>query len=136
MRVVLDTNVVLSALLFPEGAAAGVRRGWQAQRFQPLISSDTAQELLRVLAYPKFRLTAEDREALLADYLPYCETVSMPTRLRGVPRCRDPHDREFLKLAIAGGAHVVVTGDADLMALKKRFEVPIVTIREFLDRIT
>ena len=58
-RVVLDTNVVLSALLFGGGAAARVRAGWQSGRFVPLASTPTAQELLRVMAYPKLRLAPE-----------------------------------------------------------------------------
>ena len=64
-RVVLDTNVALSALMFPGGPAARVRRGWQTCRFVPLVSSVTATELVRVLAYPKFRLSAAERDELL-----------------------------------------------------------------------
>ena len=56
-RVVLDTHVVLSALLFGGGPAGRVRAGWQEGRFVPLVSTATAQELVRVLAYPKFRLS-------------------------------------------------------------------------------
>ena len=66
-RVVLDTNVVLSALLFGGGPAARVRVGWQSGRFVPLASTATAQELVRVLAYPKFELSAGEQEELLAD---------------------------------------------------------------------
>src|SRR5947207_420118 len=64
-RVVLDTNVVLSALLFGAGVAGRVRVGWQSGRFVPLASAATARELVRVLAYPKFRLTAAEQEDLL-----------------------------------------------------------------------
>ena len=52
-RVVLDTNVVLSALLFSGGGgAARLRQAWQSCRFSPFVSSATAQELVRVLGYP------------------------------------------------------------------------------------
>jgi len=54
-RVVLDTHVVLSALLFRGGPASRVRAGWQAGDFVPLASAATARELVRVLAYPKFK---------------------------------------------------------------------------------
>ena len=63
-RVVLDTNVVVSALLFTSGRLAWVRRAWQHQRLRPLVCRETANELLRVLTYPKFRLTDGEQQAL------------------------------------------------------------------------
>lgn len=57
-RVVLDTNIVLSALLFNTGRLTWVRHAWQRQQVQPLVCTATVNELLRVLAYPKFKLTA------------------------------------------------------------------------------
>ncbi len=131
MRVVLDTNVILSAVLFAGSRVGWLRRAWQTQGCRPLASRETAQELLSVLAYPKFRLSAEEQESLLADYLPFCETVSVPRRLAGVPACRDPHDQMFLRLAIAGHAEVLVSGDADLLVLKEKLSFPVLTPREF-----
>ncbi len=116
-RVVLDTNVVLSALLFGGGTAGRVRAGWQARRFVPLASTATAQELVRVLAYPKFKLSAHEQEELLADWLPWVEVVRMPDPPPPVPRCRDPHDLPFLHLAMAARADALVSGDADLLTL-------------------
>lgn len=116
-RVVLDTNVVLSALVFRGVASALVRHAWQAGVIQPLASTPTVQELLRVLAYPKFRLTADDRRELLGDYLPWTATVRIPDPAPDVPACRDLHDRPFLQLAVAGRARFLVSGDKDLLAL-------------------
>jgi uncharacterized protein len=116
-RVVLDTNVVLSALLFGGGKAGRVRSGWQARRFVPLASTATAQELVRVLAYPKFKLSAHEQKELLADWLPWVEVVRMPDPLPPAPRCRDPHDLPFLHLAIVARADALVSGDADLLEL-------------------
>ena len=56
-RVVLDTNVLLSALLFYQGSVAWLRHAWQSEAIRPLASRDTTEELIRVLAYPKFKLT-------------------------------------------------------------------------------
>ena len=70
---VLDTNVVLSALVFGGGQAGRLRLAWQQGAFVPLVSTATAQELVRVLAYPKFRLSKSDQDELLADYLPYAQ---------------------------------------------------------------
>lgn len=117
LRAVLDTNVVLSALVFGRHATARVRQAWQAGRLKPLVSTTTAQELIRVLAYPKFRLSASDQRELLADYLPYAEVVTVPKPPPRAPDFRDPHDLPFLHLAAAGKADVLVTGDADLLAL-------------------
>ena len=116
-RVVLDTNVVLSALLFGGGPAARVRAAWQGGHFIPLASAATAQELVRVLAYPKFALSAGEQHDLLADYLPWVQVVNIPDPPPAVPRCRDPHDVPFLHLAVAGKAHTLVSGDKDLLAL-------------------
>lgn len=90
LRVVLDTNVLISALVFRQGATATLREAWQSQYFTPLVSRITVTELIRVLAYPKFRLTRLEQNTLLADYLPHCEVVSMPSELPAVPDCRDP----------------------------------------------
>ncbi|MCW5609613.1 MAG: putative toxin-antitoxin system toxin component, PIN family [Rubrivivax sp.] len=116
-RVVLDTNVVLSALLFGGGPATRVRAGWQSGRFVPLASSATAQELVRVLGYSKFRLSAGEQQELLADLLPWVEVVRMPDPPPAVPACRDPFDLPFLHLAVAGRARALVSGDRDLLAL-------------------
>ena len=121
MRVVLDTNVVLSALVFGIGPAGRLRLAWQQRSFVALASRATAQELMRVLAYPKFRLTAQEQEELLADYLPYTEVVVIPSQVPSVPQCHDPLDAPFLHLAVAGGADLLVSGDRDLLTLAVEF---------------
>jgi putative PIN family toxin of toxin-antitoxin system len=122
VRVVLDTNVVLSALVFYGGAAGLVRQAWQRGRVLPLASTATVQELVRVLAYPKFHLSQVKQDELLADYLPYAETVPIPQPPPTVPDCRDALDMPFLQLAVAGKAQVLVSGDRDLLAIAPEFE--------------
>ena len=122
VRVVLDTNVVLSALVFGGGLAGRVRRAWQGGAIQPLASTTTVQELVRVLAYPKFRLSQAEQDELLADYLPYTETVRIPQPPPTVPACRDALDAPFMHLAVAGKAQVLVSGDRDLLAIAAEFE--------------
>jgi uncharacterized protein len=132
MRVVIDTNILLSALVFSRGRLSQFRQLWQEKEFTPLVSKPTVTELIRVLAYPKFKLTSVDREDLLADYLPYCETVPMPIELPQIPPCRDSYDEPFLHLALVGQAEYLVTGDRDLLSLVDVFECPIVTASHFL----
>ncbi len=131
-RVVLDTNVVLSALVFGKGTTARLRAAWQGSRFLPLVSTATARELVRVLSYPKFRLEAQEQQELLADYLPYAEVVRIPEPPPSVPVCRDPFDLPFLHLAAAGRADALVTGDADLLTLARVGRCPIMTPEAFL----
>ncbi len=121
LRVVLDTNVVLSALVFGGGQAGQLRRAWQAGAFVPLASAVTVQELMRVLAYPKFSLSRAEQDELLADFLPYAQTVRMPQPPPPVPECRDPLDVPFLQLAVAGQAQRLVSGDKDLLVLAQAF---------------
>ena len=134
LRLVLDTNVLLSALLFPTGSLSWLRHAWQSQAIRPLASRDTTAELLRVLHYPKFRLNGDEREDLLSDYLPWCETVIV-SKPPAVPACRDPCDRPFLELALAGQADALVTGDGDLLALASVFSVPVLTPNATRDRL-
>ena len=134
-RAVLDTNVLLSALLFHAGSLSWLRAAWREDRLRPLVSRRTEAELIRVLAYPKFRLSEDDQTHLLDDYLPWCETVVVPDPPPDVPRCRDPSDRPFLELAVAGRADALVTGDGDLLALAAGFSVPILTPAAAEDRL-
>ena len=134
--VVLDTNLVLSALVFASGRLAALRMAWQVGRCIPLVSQATASELMRVLGYPKFKLSAADREELLADYLPYCRAVRIPARLPKLPLCRDVNDQMFIELAAVGRADWLVTGDKDLLVLAGQFNRPIVTAEAFLKRLT
>ncbi len=115
LRVVFDTNTVISALLFANGRLAWLRAHWREGRSTPLISRSSAEELTRVLGYPKFRLSAPDRLELLGDYLPYCETIEPGDKCPVV--CRDANDQPLLDLAQSGKADVLVTGDDDLLAL-------------------
>ncbi len=126
-RLVLDTNILLSALLFHSGRLSWLRGAWSSGRIRPLAGRETTAELIRVLGYPKFRLSEADRQDLLEDYLPFCETVAVPDPPPAVPECRDPFDRPFLELALTGRADALVTGDADLQALADIFAVPILT---------
>jgi uncharacterized protein len=132
IRVVIDTNIVLSALVFSVGKVRIFRQLWQNSQSTPIVSKATITELIRVLAYPKFKLTSIEREDLLADYLPFCETIQTPIELPEIPSCRDPFDTPVLHLAIFGQADYLVTGDRDLLSLAGSFKCPIITAEQFL----
>ncbi|HWZ72920.1 MAG TPA: putative toxin-antitoxin system toxin component, PIN family [Casimicrobiaceae bacterium] len=134
-RVVLDTNVVMSSLVFAHGRLAAVRNAWHQGACSPLVSRVTAAELVRTLAYPKFRLGPAEQRELLADYLPYCTTVRMPAKAPKTPVCRDPADIPFLQLALAGKAEYLVTGDRDLVMLANRFTCAIIRPEAWLQTL-
>lgn len=127
LRLVHDTNVAVSALLFRAGRLAWLREAWAGRQVVPLASQDTVAELLRVLAYPKFALEAEAAKGLLAHYLEHAEVVSSVKPRGRMPQCRDADDQKFLDLAWAAGADALVTGDADLLVLAPGARIPILS---------
>lgn len=136
MRVVLDTAVVVSALLFEAGRLSYVRDAWTAGRLMPLVSRDTTTELLRVLGYPKFDLRPEEVETVLSAYLPFVEAVDVKGDLRGLPRCSDPDDQMFIELAHVGEAEALVTGDQALLAMKRDVEFDILSPGQMRTRLS
>jgi len=84
-------------------------------------------ELLRVLGYPKFKLTPPEREDLLAEFLPHTESVVLPVCWPDLPRCRDPKDQMFLVLAHAANADALVSGDEDLLSMQGQVRFPILS---------
>jgi putative PIN family toxin of toxin-antitoxin system len=112
---VFDTTTVVSAVVFAAGRLASLRSHWQGGGCVPLISTPTVAELTRVLAYPKFHLSVDDRRELLAEYLPFCEVITVTRKCRIV--CRDIKDQPFLDLAQSGRAELLISGDRDLLAL-------------------
>ena len=124
-RVVIDTNVVLSTLLFPRGKLARLRSAWHNGRIIPVVSTDTLAELVRVLAYPKFGLAASDQKALLTHYMAHAEAVPTPRSRARLPKCRDPFDEMFLRLAYTAKVDALVTGDKDLLEIAAESKIPI-----------
>lgn len=130
-RVVLDTNVLVSALLFEKGRLAWLRRSWQTGAIRPVLSEPTARELIRVLTYPRFRLPRPAIDQLLEDVLPWGETRASPIKAARI-KVRDPNDQVFLGLAQAADVPVLVSGDGDLLALKNQLQpIQILTSAEF-----
>lgn len=123
LRIVFDTNVVVSALLFGHGRSAWLRHLWS--EVTPLVSRDTVAELMRVLNYPKFKLNSDNIEALLGEYLPLTTVVEVPSAINDLPNCSDPDDQMFIDLAYAGHADLLVSGDRDLLTMADRcpFEI-------------
>lgn len=131
LRVVLDTNTLISALLFGGDSWRRLRNSWQTGRIIPLVCRKTTLEFIRVLKYPKFTLTLEEREILMADFLPFTEVITVSEENSTMPRCRDMDDQIFLELAQQGNASFLVSGDKDLLDCASRTGFKIITPSEF-----
>ena len=134
LRVVLDTNVLISALVFESPGAVWLRNLWQQGGIVPVVSKESVEELMRVLSYRKFALAETDQHHLLEDYLPYAETIAVPKTRARIPQCRDPNDEMFLRLAYAAKVNAIVTGDDDLLALAGESRIPILSLSELAAR--
>jgi len=135
VRGVLDTNIVLSALLFPQGRLWWIRDLWTAGRIIPLVCSATARELIAALAYPKFKLGESEIQTLLAAYLPFTQAIDVSDdTVADVPLCSDPDDQKFLRLAAIGRAGVLVSGDRAILKLAGLVPFAIESTTEFRNR--
>lgn len=129
-RVVLDTNVLISALLF-RGGLSKIVGLWQKGKIIPVISKETFSELLTVLEYPKFSLTQEEIDPIIKyEILPYFEIVEVVKDVKGISR--DPEDDKFISCAISGSADYIVSGDNDLFDLKEYKSIKIIKASDFL----
>lgn len=128
-RVVLDTNVVASAIAFP--GSNPMRALLRAQNSIMLSSQATLLELMAVFEKPRWDryIDRQLRNSLLSEYMAGCELVSVITSIRA---CRDPRDDKFLELAIDGRADLILTGDKDLLALHPFRGIAILTPIEYL----
>jgi putative PIN family toxin of toxin-antitoxin system len=130
IRVVLDTNVLISALLF-KGELSRIVGLWQKGKIVPVISKETFDELRTVLEYPKFSLFRTEIKSLVEyDILPFFEVVNVSKHVKGA--CRDPGDDKFISCAISASADWIVTGDKDLSDLKKYQSIRIIHASDFI----
>jgi len=128
--VVLDTNVLISALLF-KGELSGIVGLWQKGKIIPIISKETFDELRAVLEYPKFSLSPAEIKSLIEhEILPFFEVVNVSKHIKGA--CRDPGDDKFISCAISASADWIVTGDKDLFDLEKYQSIRIVHASDFI----
>jgi putative PIN family toxin of toxin-antitoxin system len=132
LRLVVDTNVLISRLLSPHSLAArAVDLAIAEGRL--LVSEATLSELARVLARPKFDryVDIQDRQ----EFIRYLSSlVEVVTILRRFQACRDPRDDMFLDVAVNGQASAIVTGDTELLALDPFMEIQIVTPAIWVDK--
>jgi putative PIN family toxin of toxin-antitoxin system len=133
-RVVVDTNVLISALLQPSGRTGEVLEAIRAAGGALLFSDETFEELASRLMRPKFDRYVDDatRRRFLADLAGVAGWVAVTGVVRA---CRDPEDDKFLETALNGEADCIVSGDADLLVLDPFKGVRILTPWQFLETV-
>ena len=134
IRVVLDANVFVSALISSAGPPARVLQQWEEERFAVVISEAILQELDRVLHYPrlyqKYKLSEERISRFLGLLRTQCVLVEPTIKLSVIKR--DPTDDRYLECAIAGEAEIIVSGDDHLLGLATHKDIQILSPAGFL----
>ncbi len=130
--VVIDTNVLVSGLLF-DGPPGELVTLWKKKIIHPCCSREMVEEYLRVLTYPKFNLSESEIDFILThEILPFFKTVKVKPDKRYVRA--DAEDDKFIWCALACGAEAIVSGDAHLLNLAGS-PVPIFSAVNFLKRL-
>jgi uncharacterized protein len=138
LHVVIDTNVIVSGILSRKGAPVELLNAWRERRFLMLTSPAVIAELRAVLQYPhirkKYTLSDNEIEQTITLLEHDALLVTGEANVAGsVPD--DPKDEMFLACALDGTADVIVSGDHHLIDLESYRDIPIMTARQFLDKL-
>jgi len=132
IKVAIDTNVLISAVLF-KGEPAKLLELWKKSDLKFLISRQVLKEYIKVLSYPKFRLSDEEIKYILEEeLLPFVDPVNVVSKVDIIKE--DSDDNKFIALAIDGNADYIISGDVHLLRLKKFKGIDIVSVKEFLSQ--
>lgn len=131
MRVVLDTNVFVSAVL--GGKLGIILNEWMAEKFTLIVTDSIAAEYIDVINRPKFRISSDEIVGVTDYLLDTAEFVTSGEDIFAVTA--DPTDNKFLEAAIAGQVDFIVSGDNHLLELGSFREIPIITPRKFLEHL-
>lgn len=131
MRIVVDTNVLMSGIFFG-GVPGRILTAWREGRFELAVSPDVADEYARVGERLAQRFSGVDVQVILDLIVRNAEVV--PSTVLPEPVCGDPDDDKFLACALAARADLIVSGDKKLLAVSGYEDVAVTTPREFSDR--
>jgi len=138
VRIVLDTNVLLSLWVFADSRFALIRAAIESGSWTALTDAACLAEFERVLGYPEFNLEVAAQRGILAEYAGLAHPLT-PAAHMTLPQCSDQDDQKFLALAAAGNAQFLITSDKALLklarhkVLKEKLRISILTPLRFLD---
>ena len=129
-RVVIDTGVIVSALIKKEGISR-IAFLTAIEVCVPLIAVDTLIELEEVLSRPKFNrfFSSEDQVSIIASIIDRGQLIEVNS---SVELCRDSTDNKFINLALDGKADVILSGDPDLLSLNSISNILVLNPSDFL----
>lgn len=135
MRVVIDTNVFISAAINPHGAPTQVLDAWRDHQYELVISPSILEEVLEVIKRPSIRSrhgwSDEEIEIFFRGLQLFA--VVTPGDLEIAEVEDDPDDDKFLVCAVEGAADFIISGDPHLLDIESYQEIPIISPRQFLD---
>jgi uncharacterized protein len=133
LRVVVDTNILVSGVIKPQGTIGAVIQRLRRRAYTLLLSRATLDEVVAVLHRPKLRIKYQLSDRILRATLRMIvlrsELVEPDVEITA---CRDPKDNQFLEVAVSGKADVIVSGDGDLRILTPYEGIPIIAPNQFL----
>jgi uncharacterized protein len=136
MRAVIDTNILVRAVIKPQGTVGPILLRLRRGDYTLLYSQSLLEELIDVLSRPRLRrkygVNDDDIKTIISLILLRGEAVT-PTQ--SITACRDPKDNKFLETAVAGQAEALVSGDEDLLTLDPFAGIPILQPAAFLQRL-
>jgi putative PIN family toxin of toxin-antitoxin system len=136
VRAVVDTGVLISVLIHPQGTTGEVLRALRNGRFTAIYFTDMLVEVIDMLGRDKFRVKYHlepEHITILINLIRLRGELVIPQHK--INACRDPQDDKFIEAALAGQADCVVSGDADLLDLTPFEDIPILRPAEFLARL-
>ncbi len=135
MRVVVDTNVLISALLKADGSPAKIVSLWRSGELELVVSEEVVSEVSRVLGYQRIRTRVSAEEA--ERFLDLLRTAALAvTAYENVTVVKDdPDDDKFLAIAIVSGAEYIISGDTHLLSIGNYQGIEILTPADFLTNI-
>ena len=132
MKVVVDTNVLVSGVFFG-GMPSRILEAWRDQRLDVVVSPDILEEYRRVGEHLETQFADVSLAPFLALLVMNAEIIEPPDLPEQVSR--DSDDDKFIACALAGGCHVIISGDKDLLSISGYRGVKVVAPREFLESI-
>lgn len=133
IRIVLDTNVLISSILL-KGELAGIVDLWKGGKLVPVVSRETFDEFRTVLEYPKFKLTRDEITSIIKkEVLPFFEIAGPSEKVGKI--CKDSDDDMFIACALSASADFIVSGDKHLCDVGVYKTIKIVRASDLLKMI-
>lgn len=129
LRIVLDTNVLVSAIVCNGKPRKLFQMGIDG-KYKILISKETLDELSEVIQRPKFKMVNEDIVRIISVLMETCENIQITSNFKVISN--DPDDNIIINTANDGNADYIVSGDKDIKALKNFKKIKIVSVDEML----